>query len=418
LNLRRAFLGVAACAIASSGAAQSTQPDPVSVAVLHAAAKDSLRIYLMTMGQGDDIYELFGHNAIWVHDPRSQIDTVYNWGVFSFDQPHFILRFLRGRNEFYMWPFTLEETVAEYQQLNRRVWAQELNFTDAEKRSLLDFLHWNVEPANRPYRYNYYLDNCSTRVRDALDRATGGQIRSQLKAQQTNETYRGHSLRMMQGMPAIVSGVELLLGEKTDKPLTADGASFLPVQLMNHLAPMKLDNGTRALIKQSFVVNDAKRAPEPTTIPRLWLWFLPVSIALSALVLWLGASARRGVRPRVAAVVYTFLAAVIGIIGTIVVFLVTMTDHTAAQRNFNGFMLNPLWLAVAVLAPLMLLRPRWRGRTRRFLLACAGISLLAVIARLTGISHQSNWDAMLLILPVELAMVWQLTHLPRPAEPA
>src|ERR1041385_272799 len=265
LTLRRLLVAVALLVAPPLAGQQSTR------ATLPAPTPDSLRLYLLTMDPGDDVYELFGHNAIWVHNPSQAIDSVYNWGVFSFDQPHFVLRFLRGKMEFYMVPDRFDLTLAEYRQRNRTVWAEELNLTPAEKKSLVDFMHWNMRPENSAYRYNYYLDNCSTRVRDALDRVTGGQIRAQLKRIPADETYREHSLRLMQGMHAMVSGVELLLGEPTDAKLSADEASFLPGQLRRYLLPLKLDGGTRPLFKSSFVVNQAVRDPEPSSPPRLWL---------------------------------------------------------------------------------------------------------------------------------------------------
>jgi hypothetical protein len=383
-------------------------PDPA----LRAAANDSLRVYLMTMGQGDELYELFGHDAIWVHDPSKAIDTVYNWGVFDFNAPNFILNFVRGRNMYLMVGDPLDATINFYQQLNRQVWAQELNLTAAEKKSLVDFIHWNLRPENASYRYDEYLDNCSTRVRDAIDRATGGQIRPQLKAIKTNDTYRSHSLRLMQSMKLIVSGADLLLGRPTDVKLTADEASFLPVQLMNYLRNVKLDDGKRAMFKEQFVVNAASRPEEPTTVPRTWEWFAPVGLGLAALVLWIG-GAFGNRRPRSAAFIIAFLCAVIGILGAIITLLVTWTAHGSARGNENFFMLNPLWLIIAGVAPAIILRPRDRRKSRGTIAIALALSCVAVLIHVFLLSRQSNWDAILLVLPVELAIGWILLPLSR-----
>jgi hypothetical protein len=407
-RLNRNLLLVTAALAVFSGSAASQQSRPLLAdPTLRAVSSDSLRIYLMTMGPGDEIWELFGHDAIWVHDPTQAIDTVYNWGVFDFSQPHFILNFLRDRNTYSMDGDPLDATIAFYHRLNRQVWAQELNLTATEKKSLIDFIHWNVRPENATYRYDYYLDNCSTRVRDVIDRATGGQIRAQLKAIKTAETYRSHSLRLMQRMPGIVAGVELLLGRPTDVKLSADQASFLPVQLMNHLRSVNLDGGRRPLFKDEFVVNEATRPPEPTTVPKLWLWFAPIALALSALVLWLSGTFGSP-RPRRAAFTMSFLSAMIGLLGTIITGLMTLTDHTAARPNENFFMLNPLWLIIAVLAPMMILRPRPRRVARGIISLALGLACVAVISHLVFLSRQSNWDVIVLVLPVELAIGWTL----------
>jgi hypothetical protein len=406
-RLGRALFVFAGIALFSGRAAaqpsQSLFPDPT----LRAVVSDSLRIYLLTVGQGDEIYELFGHNAIWVHDPTRAIDTVYNWGVFDFNAPHFILNFVRGRNWYSMDADPLDATINFYQHFNRQIWAQELNLTTAEKKSLVDFIHWNLRPENARYRYDEYLDNCSTRVRDALDRATGGQIRPQLRAIQTTETYRSHSLRLMQGMKAIVSGVELLLARPTDVKLTADQASFLPVQLMKYVQDLTLDGGKRRLVKDAFVVNPAARADEPQTAPKLWTWFAPIGIALAAIVLWLG-GAFGPARRRGAAFAMSFLAAVIGILGTIIAFLMTLSDHGSTHANENIFMLNPLWLVIAVVAPMVILHPRHRRNARGLIALALGLACVAPLSHLLLLSRQSNWDVILLILPVELAIGWIL----------
>jgi hypothetical protein len=391
---------------------------PLANPIMRAVASDSLKIFLMTIGQGDEVYELFGHNALWVHDPAQPIDTVYNWGVFDFNAPHFIYNYVRGRNMYTMAADPLGATLGFYQSLNREVWAQELNLTIAEKKSLVDFIHWNLRPENARYLYDEYLDNCSTRVRDAIDRATGGQVRPQLKAIKTTETYRDHSLRLMQRMRAIVSGVDLLLARPTDVKLSADETSFLPVQLMNHLRSVRLDGGKRPLYKDEFVVNEAARPAEPTQVPRLWLWFLPISIALFILVMWLGVSLGAGRLRRTAAFTLSFLAAVLGILGTIITILVTLSDHSAAHGNENFFMLNPFWLFIAVVTPMIILRPRPRRVARRVIAIALGLACVALLSHLVGLSHQSNWDVILPILPVELAIGWVLLSAARTPAPS
>jgi len=376
---------------------------------------DSLRIYLMTVGQGDEIYELFGHNGLWVHDPTQPVDTVYNWGVFDFATPGFIRRFLLGHNEYIMAGYTLDETVRYYRAQNRVMVMQELNLTGPEKKALVAFLRWNSLPENATYRYDYYRDNCSTRVRDAIDRVTHGQIRAHLRAIKTNETYRWHTLRLMQGMKAIVSGVELLLGPPTDVPLTAYETSFLPVELMKHIRSARLDAGARPLIKEEFTVYTANRPPEPDRAPHLWTWFAPIAAVIVGLVLWMNAGSAAGPRRRRAlALSVGFLAGVFGVLGLIITGLITITDHVAAHGNENIFMLNPLWLVIAVLAARVILHARLGARTVWLVRIAAATSCFAVLIHLMGLSRQPNWDAIVLVLPIELTIAWILTASPPP----
>jgi hypothetical protein len=385
---------------------RSTVPPPQpaagggAAAAAAARADSSIRIILLTMGQGDQVYELFGHNALWVHDPSTGNDTVYNWGVFDFNTPGFIPRFLRGDMRYMMAGESIQNTIAVYQYLRRRVWAQELNLTPSEKRSLVDFVRWNARPENRQYRYDYYLDNCSTRVRDVIDRILNGQLRTYLRGISTTETYRGHSLRLMQGAPFLVTGVDIVLGRPTDTPLTADQASFLPVQLMTYVKDFKVD-GTRPLVLREFMLNDpADRGPEPTTVPALWKWYLPIGLAVGALILglWFKFHARV-----TTATIVTLAAAVIGIIGLIMLLLVMVTDHVAAHRNENLWLFNPIWLVVAVALPIAMFKERWKV-ARWATAAGAGVSLGAVLMHVVGLSHQPNWGVIALVLPSQLAM--------------
>jgi hypothetical protein len=400
---RAAPIAASLLALSSLPAQRSVPaPDPMSAVV----RSDSLRLYLVTMGQGDAVWELFGHNAIWVHDPAMSFDVIYNWGVFAFDEPGFIGRFLLGDMRYKMIGQYLEPTIAEYRKANRQVWAQELDLTQSEKRALIDYMRWHALPENATYRYDYYLDNCSTRVRDAIDRVVGGAVRSHLRSIPTDATYRSHSLRLMQGEKLLVSGVQVALGRPTDALLNADQASFLPVQLMQHLRGVRLDGGTRPLLGREFVLHAATRPPEPNVAPRLWKGFLPIGLGLAAAVLLL-AFGRRGAEPtgsRKLATAIAIIAGFIGTIGTILAFLVTATDHVAAHWNENMFLFNPLWLALAIVAPLLIVRRRAGKPSRWLAVAAASLAVLGVLVHLVGLSRQPNWDVIALALPIELAI--------------
>ena len=353
------------------------------------------------MGQGTPVYELFGHNAIWVHDPATGSDSVYNWGVFDFRTQGFLTRFLRGDMRYTMDAITIAQTIMYYQYLDRRMWAQELNLTPSEKRAIVDYIRWNFQPENRQYRYDYYLDNCSTRVRDIIDRALGGQLRTYLKGIQTDQTYRQHSLRLMQSAPLLMTGVEVALGRSTDVPLTADQASFLPVQLMSYVRDFKV-GGTRPLVLREWMLNSpVTRAEEPTNVPALWKAFLPIGVLLAGIIFgawWFRAR-------RTSAAVTGLFMGIVGLVGTIIVLLVTVTDHVAAHRNENLFLLNPLWLLLVVAVPLAIVRGRPLGRVWRWMLVgAAALTVCAVLIHLVGQSRQPNWDVIALLAPAELAI--------------
>src|SRR5690606_19315610 len=122
-----------------------------------------------------------------------QTDIAYNWGLFSFEQDGFIVRFLRGHMDYWMDGMDAESMASYYIRSDRSIWAQELNLTPDQRLALRDFVEWNALPENRFYRYDYFRDNCSTRVRDAIDLALGGQLRAQTADALTDASYRDHT---------------------------------------------------------------------------------------------------------------------------------------------------------------------------------------------------------------------------------
>src|SRR3982751_3430974 len=204
------FLALALFTVSSAAGAQvrvrppSAQPAPGPRVAAPAEPGSELTITLLTMGVGEQVWEQFGHNALWFHVDRpvsigGAVDVVYNWGIFDSSQPHFIPHFLQGRMLYSMGGYPYEQTLIEYKERDRAVWAQELDLTNAQKVALRDFVIWNSRPENANYRYDYYLDNCSTRVRDAIDRVLGGQIKAQLDPKLTATTFRWHTRRLTRG---------------------------------------------------------------------------------------------------------------------------------------------------------------------------------------------------------------------------
>ena len=135
-----------------------------------------LTVYHAIYGPGDSVWEKFGHNAIWIHDGATGTTSSYNYGMFDFQQPGFVPRLMRGDMLYQIGVRDANEEVAIYSYYDRAITVQELNLTPLQRHLLREFLDWNWLPENRDYLYDYFRDNCSTRVRDALDQALGGAI--------------------------------------------------------------------------------------------------------------------------------------------------------------------------------------------------------------------------------------------------
>src|SRR4051812_21676547 len=141
-----------------------------------AAPGDDLTIYMVTFGPGDHPFFKFGHDALWVQ-PKDGPGRIFNFGTFSFDQPNLIPKFLRGRLMYWLSVSPVESSFYSYEATDRTIEAQELDLSAAEKQSLFERLLDNARPEKRESLYDYFWDNCSTRVRDAIDVTIGGRLR-------------------------------------------------------------------------------------------------------------------------------------------------------------------------------------------------------------------------------------------------
>ena len=367
----------------------------------------SLRVFLMTMGQGNYIFERFGHNAIWIRDERTGQDIAWNYGVFAFDDPGYVGRLVRGNMQYWVEAWDANRMAQSYAADNRTVVVQELNLAPARKAGLRDFLIWNARDENRSYRYDYYRDNCSTRVRDAIDRALDGQLRLALDAMITDETYRSHTQRLLADRLPAATGTLLAIGPAADVPLSAWEAGFLPVQLMQHVRMLRVsapDGTLGPLVVGEAVLFEATRPPEAAQAPERVPLYLATGLGLGLLSLLLGYA---GARARGAAIalhtVSALLSLGIGIFGTIIFALWAFTDHEVTYRNENLLQANPLALVAGVLLIVAAFGPARRA-TRTLVILGAGLAAFGFAAQALPALDQANGGIIALLLPVHLGI--------------
>lgn len=372
---------------------------------------DELTISVMTFEAGDAIYEKFAHNTIRVQDASTGEDIAYNWGLFDFGEKNFFLNFLLGRLNYWMEGFPGEGTARAYAADNRSVWVQELNLTAQQKLAMLDFLRWNEQPENRAYLYNYYTDNCSTRVRDAIDRVLDGQLKRQLEPQETGTTFRWHTRRLTRDSVFWYTALNTVLGPATDRPINAWEEGFLPIKLMEHLraATVQAPDGSAApLVKSERQIHQGTRPPQPTEPPN---WIVPYALAGAAIgstFIVLERVARRGRGGRIAfGIVLTSATAVIGLCGAFGLWAWLGTDHWSAWRNENLLGYKPLALVLAFFIPGLVRGSRRRARVAVVLAVIIAIStLLGLLA--SPVLPQANAEPMSFILPINACIAYAI----------
>jgi hypothetical protein len=368
-----------------------------------------LTVYLMTMGPGKHVWERFGHNAIWIHDPVRGTDQTYNYGLFDFRQQNFLLRFVQGRMWYWMQGFPAQSYVDSYRRANRSVWVQELEIPPPARHQLQAFLEWNERPENRFYHYDYYRDNCSTRVRDALDHALSGQIRAHTVQITSGTTYRFHTLRLTENDPPVYTGLLLALAQPVDRPISQWEEMFLPLALREHVRNIRVtgSDGRQVPLVKSERTLFHSTDPQPPTVPPSWLvWYLLAGLGVGATAFGLGATAPANRKSRIGFLAITWIWFIVtGVAGLVLVGLWAFTDHAATYRNENVLQMDLLVLPLLWLVTRTVLGSG-RGSRGALLLAgtVAALSLLGLLLKPFHPFYQVNGSIIALALPAHLGI--------------
>ncbi|WP_321287214.1 DUF4105 domain-containing protein [uncultured Sunxiuqinia sp.] len=313
---------------------------------------DEAEISVLTCGPSDLIHAIYGHTAVRVQDPQRLFDVVFNYGVFSFSQPNFVYRFAKGRTDYMLAPEKYADFYHGYKRNGRSIKAQVLNLTQKEKQQMLDFLIWNSKPENREYRYNFFYDNCATRVRDLVVNQIDANVAFQ-DEKGMGMTFREHANEYQKVLPWTNFGIHLTLGSPADKTASAYEEMFLPDYLMKHFAQAQIeqDGVSRPLVKETRIIYDSEN--ENSTGFNLLSPVPVLSIAL-LLVLWISCSQYK--TKKVNYLLDYVLLFVTGLMGLVALWLVTYSEHPAMHPNYN------LWWAVPANLPFLFLWmvKKWR----------------------------------------------------------
>ena len=383
----------------------------VVLALLVGTTMAAPRIGVATMQPGEIFWERFGHNALVVVDPASGEATSYNYGFFDPTEPDFVSRFIRGEPRYRLAALPFEQDMAIYRDEGRGVDIQWLDLDPDVARELADSLAVNALPENAHYGYDYFLDNCSTRVRDAIDGALGGALRRQMEGRSQGSTYRTEAVRLASPEPAMWLGFDIGLGPSADRPLSRWAEAFVPMRLAAALRETRLPDG-RPLVASEQQILPHRLAPEPQTIPARWPRWALAGLLVAAGLAWLGARA-----PRAVAGIAALTWAVAGLAGALMLFIWFGTAHRFGWANHGLLLFNPLcWLLLP--GSVSLLRGRVPGTWFRWLLwLVAALPLFALFAYWLSAMPQRHLHWIVLLWPVHLALAWTFGRHPRRAPP-
>lgn len=376
------------------------------------------RVFVLTFGPGTHLFARFGHNALWFQDEQQGTDLVINFGTIP-SSPNLVADFLKGRMKYSVSVATLEETLHFYRRNDQDILVQELDLEPSQQQWLERAVRTHALPENRWYLYDYYLDNCSTKVRDLIDQALGGLLHH-TQTEPALMSRREHTLRLTWPSPislAITAG----LGPLADAPQTRWDEMFLPEVLAETLARVRLPQG-QPLVKRQFTLHQSSRQPPPAhapvTGPALGLAGVLGGGALFGLGVGARRSSRRFTRALCGIALWVFAAVagvIAGSVGTLLAHFWAATDHVIAHANHNLLVLSPVALALTVLAAVAARSSRAvvaAQRVATILAAQAGIGLL--LKALPWYRHD-NWEFLGFAVPLWLGLVFgfsALAHAP------
>jgi hypothetical protein len=295
--------------------------------IFHSHAQDSshIRFSLLTCSPGDELYSTFGHSGFRIVDSSNTTDIVYNYGTFDFDDDGFYLKFMRGKLLYYVSTERFDDFKYLYQSTNRGITEQVLNLTGAEKIAVQHFLNENIKEENKYYKYDFFFDNCTTRLRDILKKYHDSSF-SKKEVMQHGTRFRQaiHQYLDKNDHPWSKLGIDILLGLPCDNVMTAEQMEFLPDNLMK-----SLDSNTNKMVVSHQELYPIDTAKEKTTFTP----FIVFSILLLAIIFISLLKNKFAI-----AFIYGFdglLFFFTGLLGVILIFMWTATDHSMCKNNFN-----------------------------------------------------------------------------------
>ena len=343
-----------------------------------------IRISILTCAPGQELYSLYGHNAIRIQDASSGSDIVYNYGTFDFDTPNFAVKFMRGRLPYLLSASTFFDFLQEYEYFERAVVEQELQLSGDEKRKILAYLSTNMLPENRAYQYDFFYDNCATRLRDIINAAVPEVVWPD--NEQGPKTYRQIIKEYQKDWPWTDFGIDLIIGARADVLADVQARTFIPDYLdkaltVAHQGRTKVE---RLQYNRKTILDYPKKETSGTWLPSPFVLFC----ILLFNEIYLLMTGRKG---KMKAWLKWYDHAWVVILTLAAILMSVMwfgTDHQATKDNWNMLWANPLWMVWA-----------WRskfGSTFRsacfgFLIALCLVSFVNAIPGMQILPQYFHW---------------------------
>lgn len=363
---------------------------PCSSLLAQLTLSPQAKVSVLTMGPGEELYSSFGHTAIWIEDPATGIDNVYNYGTFDFRTEGFYWKFIRGSLPYQLSVYPFRYTIAEAQTDNRWLTEQVLNLTPAQKQRLFELLEINYRPENRQYFYKFFFDNCSTRPRDVIRSVVGDPFPWDQLPKLGGKSFRRWMNDNLDHQPWARLGMNLGIGLPSDEEATREQAMYLPVNLMQGLEKAKI--GDQPLVGETKKLHVAQPEEQGMTATTLQLILMALGLPV---LFWLSR------RPdRLAPFWFDkVLLGLTGSIGFVLLFLWFGTDHGVTANNLALL----VYLPTHLLAAFLLTKKHHFGWLRWYTLTAA----LLAVGTVFFLARESRTYLLELLLVVRLLQLHQ-----------
>lgn len=314
---------------------------------------DKAEISVLTLGPWEgQVYTAFGHSAFRVSDPGNGFDLAYNYGVFNFDRPNFYLNFAKGHNYYMLGVADYKRFEYSYIYYDRYIHEQKLNLTPKQKQRLFDYLEWNAKPENAEYLYDYFYDNCATKIPAVMLKVFGDTIQFDSSHIKTDYTIRELTDLYLTHQPWGDLGIDICLGLPMDKKASPFEYMFLPDYVEQGFTNASiLSNGVEEpLVKERKVLYESQHNTPPNTLIHPLLVFGVLFLIVAVI------SYRDMKRRKITQWLDIILFTIVGFVGTLLFVLWIATDHKAAAKNMNLLWALPTHL-IAIIA--MIRNPKW-----------------------------------------------------------
>ena len=298
---------------------------------------DQIYISLLTVSPGNELYSSFGHSAIRIQNDSIGYDYVFNYGVFDFGTPNFYLKFIRGKLNYMLGVSHFDLFSRHYRETNRGIIENEMLLNSKQKQQLITFLFTNSLPENREYKYDFFYDNCATRIRDAIENEFTKDLEIPKVETENNLTLRKLVKKYLKEKKWSEFGIDLALGQPADAPANFENMMFLPDYLQAHLSEFSLKSKQNKPLfgKEKTIIS--KFPPKP-----YWKWFTPFNLFLFLffIAILISVFFRYKLPFNLFYLIY-FLG--MALAGLLIFLLWFATDHLATKMNYNLIWMNPVY---------------------------------------------------------------------------